>query len=392
MVQIERMAENFKRLVEIDSISKDEKKVCAYLVNQLKSLGAQVEVDRAGENVGGNSGNIIAFISGDRRCAPILLSAHMDTVEPGRGIKVVRKGDNLSSGGDTILGADDKSAVAILLEVLTVLKENQLSHGPLEIVLTICEEVGLLGAKHLDYHKLKADFGYVLDSRDVDGIVTQAPSANRLEIIIAGKAAHAGAEPEKGINAIVVAGRAIADLKIGRIDSETTCNLGLIAGGIATNIVPNQCIIQGEVRSHDPEKLDQVTETIRIHFQKSVEEYRKKGIDKDLPSLEFKVEKDFERLHIPPDHPSVMLARKAASSLGRALIVKTSGGGSDANVFFQHGIITGVLGTGMQAVHTLSENINLQDMYNSSELLLKIVQMHGAEENCPLLQTSRGLV
>lgn len=379
MVNRERLAETFRFLVQTDSVSKEEGALAGKIKEILASLGAEIFVDNAGEPIGGNSGNLIARFKGNTQVPPLLLNAHMDTVEPGRGITAVLKNGTFTSDGTTILGADDKSAIAILLETFKVLQENDLPHGPLELVLTICEEIGLLGAKHLDLSLVTATYGFALDSTDTDGIVTRAPSANRLEFEIHGKAAHAGAAPEKGINAISLAGKAIAGLELGRIDQETTCNIGIIEGGIATNIVPNLVKVKGEVRSHDEEKLNKITDRIVSSFKGVVEDYKRTDIDDELPRVEINIQKDFSRTHIPSDHPVITLAVRAAENLGRIMKTKTSGGGADANIFFEKGILIGVLGTGMQDMHTVRESVKLDDMVRTAELLLEIIRLHSQE-------------
>lgn len=376
MINTDRLADLFMRLVQIDSESKREGKICEALQDLLRSMGAEIHVDEAGQKVGSDSGNLIARFKGNRDVPAMMLNAHMDTVKPGKGVIPHLKDGVFTSEGDTILGSDDKSGVAILLEVVQTIVEKDLPHGPIEVVFTICEEVGLLGAKNLDVTRLSSTFGYALDSRDTEGIVTRAPGANRMEIIVHGKEAHAGAEPEKGINAISVAGKAIAALEIGRIDRETTCNIGVIEGGTATNIVPNRVTIKGEVRSHDPDKLNRVTDGITAAFQSAVDAFKKSGQD-ELPRLEIDLKRDFSRTHIPEDHPVVVLAQEASRNLGRTLTCKTTGGGADANIFFEKGIMTGVLGTGMRDVHTSRENIALADMVKTAELVMEIIRLHG---------------
>ena len=376
MINPERLAETFSRLVQIDSVSRNEAAICSELRNILNDMGAETFVDDAGNAVGGNTGNLIARFRGSVDVPVMMLNAHMDTVEPGNGVKPVYKDGVFTSDGTTILGADDKSAVAILLEVLTVLQEDSLPHGPLEVVLTICEEIGLQGAKNLDISRLTAKFGYALDATDTAGIVTRAPDANHLKFVVYGKDAHAGAAPEKGINAIVIASKAIAGLTIGRIDHETTCNIGVIQGGMATNIVPNQVMINGEVRSHDPKKLADLTQTIVSAFETAVQDYVPQSAEAGRPWLEVEVIPDFTRTHIPDDHPVVILAMNAAQNLGRTLIPKITGGGADANVFFSKGIMTGVLGTGMRDMHTVREWVSLSDMLLTTELVLEIIRLH----------------
>ena len=216
----------------------------------------------------------------------------------------------------------------------------------------------------------------MLDAADTESIVTRAPAANRFEFRIHGKDAHSGSAPEKGINAISLAGKAIAGLELGRIDHETTCNIGVIEGGRATNIVPNLVIVKGEVRSHDEEKLNRVTNEIIASFKGVVDNCRKISLYEGLPDIEIYIDHDFSSTNIPNNHPVIILARQAAATLGRKMSTKTTGGCADSNIFFQKGIITGVIGTGMRDVHTLRESVCLEDMVRTVELLLEIVKLH----------------
>ena len=272
MVNTDRLASSFMDLVSVDSVSRFEGDFAALLKKRLVALGAETAFDGAAHPAASTSGNLIARIDGGCKVSPLLFNAHMDTVEPGRGISATLNDGLFTSMGNTILGADDKSAIAILLEAVAVLKEQNLPHGPLELVFTICEEIGLLGVKHLAFEKLKSPYGYALDATDTDGLITHAPSASHFEIIVHGREAHAGSSPEKGINAIVLASKAIAGLPIGRIDWETTCNIGRIEGGLATNIVAPTATVTGEIRSHSDEKLKSLTEQFAAAFQSAVDE------------------------------------------------------------------------------------------------------------------------
>lgn len=379
MINEKRLGDRFTMLAQIDSESFSEGEIAGVLAGLLKEMGAEVAFDDAGQKVGSNSGNLIARFRGTADVDPIFLSGHMDTVVPGKGVKVQFRDGVFTSDGTTILGSDDKSALAIVLEVMDVVRENSLPCPPVDIVFSICEEVGLMGAKHLDLSMMAARFGYVLDSTDTEGIVTRAPSANKITAKIYGRAAHAGAAPEKGISAIQAASKAIAGLELGRIDAETTCNLGLISGGAATNIVPEYVEVRGESRSHDMETLETVTRGIVDAFESACAALREEG--EDLPRAEVVVEQDFPNTNIPEDHPVIVLARKAAANLGRSMTSKTIGGGADANIFFGKGIVAGVIGTGMTDVHTLKESIRLQDMVDCAALVLEILQLHARGES-----------
>lgn len=374
MIDEERLGKRFAALARIDSESGSEALIAKVLEKELTDLGATVVFDDAGARINGDCGNLVATFNGNTDVEPVMLSGHMDTVVPGKGVKVIFKDGLFTSDGTTILGADDKSALAIILEVMQVIKDNNLPCPPVEVVMTVCEEQGLLGAKNLDYDLLKSKFGYILDAVDTEGIVNRAPEANRISAKIYGRAAHAGGSPENGVSAIYAASCAIAKLELGRIDEETTCNLGLISGGAATNIVPEYVEIHGEARSHDPAKLDKVTQTIVSTFENTMAELQAEG--DTLPRVEMIVENDFPNTSIPEDHVVIKLAKKAAADLGRDMACKTSGGAADANIFFSKGIAAGVIGTGMTDVHTLKESIALKDMVNCAELILEILQIH----------------
>ncbi|MCG8636799.1 MAG: M20/M25/M40 family metallo-hydrolase [Desulfobacterales bacterium] len=376
MINAKRLGDLFTRLAQIDSESRHEAQIAGELETILTGMGAEVVFDDAAEKVGGDCGNLVAKFKGTVDAAPIFLSGHMDTVVPGKGVKVRFEDGVFRSDGTTILGSDDKSALAIIIEVMQVIAENNLPCPPVEVVFTVCEEIGLMGAKEIDLSLMDSTFGYILDSTDTEGIVTRAPSANKITAKVYGRAAHAGAAPEKGISAIYTASKAIAQLELGRIDDETTSNLGLISGGMATNIIPEYVEIHGETRSHDVDMLEKITQNIVSTFEETAAALRADG--EDLPRVEVIVEQDFPNTNIPEDHIAITLARRAAEKLGRPLESKTIGGGADANIFFGKGIVAGVLGTGMTDVHTLNESITLQDMLNTADLVLEILQIHAA--------------
>lgn len=375
MVNEKRLIESFMELVKIDSVSREEKNLADFLIEKLEDLGLEVIIDQAGEKVKSNSGNLIARLKGNiKKATPIMFSAHMDTVVPGKNINPLLKGEKIVSSGKTILGADDKAAIAALLEALHIIKENNIPCGDIEILFTICEEIGLLGAKNLDVSSLNAQIGFVLDSGgQVGKIIDAAPSQNSLEIIIHGKSAHAGSNPEEGINAIQVAGFALSRMKLGRIDEETTTNIGLISGGKATNIVPDKVTLKGEVRSRNEKKLEKYTEQLKKIIGDTAQEFKAKA--------EVKVNKEYFCYNLSPGDQAVSIAVKAAKNIGLQPSLGPSGGGSDANVFNKKGFPAVDLAIGMEKVHTLEEYILIKELKNTTEYILSIINTVASGEN-----------
>ncbi|MEA2088037.1 MAG: M20/M25/M40 family metallo-hydrolase [Candidatus Caldatribacteriota bacterium] len=375
MVNGKRLVESFMELVKIDSVSREEKAVANFLVKKLKDLGLEVTVDRAGEKVKSNSGNIIARLKGSvKKATPIMFSAHMDTVVPGKNIKPICDGEKIVSGGETILGADDKAAIAALLEALHIIKENNIPCGDIEIVFSICEEIGLHGAKNLDISDLNARMAFVLDcGGEVGEIISSAPSQNSLKIIIHGKSAHAGSNPEEGINAIQVAGFVLSRMKLGRIDEETTTNIGIISGGKATNIVPDKVTLEGEVRSRNEEKLEKYTEQLKKIAEDTAQEFKAKA--------EVKINREYYCYNLSADDQVVKIAMKAAKDMGLEPELHPSGGGSDANVFNKKGFPSVDLAIGMEKVHTVDEYILVKNLKNTAKYILSIINTVTSGEN-----------
>lgn len=380
MVDRNRLVSLFLELVQIDSLSRKEREVALRVKRELEVLSAEVVIDDAGEKVGGNTGNVIARIKGNVPTAPsLLLSAHMDTVVPGEGVKPLVEGDIIKTDGRTILGGDDKSGIAIICEAIRTLKERGLPHGDIEVVFTIGEEAGLLGAKHLDFSRLKSRYGLVLDSDQVTRLITKAPAADRMEFRVHGLEAHAGVCPEKGINAIQVAAEAIAQMRLGRIDPETTANIGVIQGGLALNIVPNYAIVRGEARSHDESKLDQQTAHMRRCFQEAATRYRLMLDDRIYGAkVEEEVWRDYPKMDVPETSRIVRLILEAAEKVDLPVETASTGGGSDANIFNRYGIEAVNVGTGMRAIHTVNEYLDVGEMLRSAQLLLQVLQLNAS--------------
>jgi tripeptide aminopeptidase len=376
MIQRERMVDTLIDLVKIDSHSKEELPVAQWLERELKKLGIETHVDDAGTRVGGNSGNIVARFAGTSPDAqPLLLSAHMDTVPPGKGVKPVRTADRIKTDGTTVLGGDDKSGLAVILEVLRTLKEKAVPHGDLEITFSICEEIGLLGAKNLDFAALRAREAIVLDSGHASICTTQGPSADRFEFIVHGLEAHAGLAPENGISAVRIAAEAIAAMPLGRIDPRTTSNVVIVEGGMATNVVPNRCVVRGEARSLDDATLDATTAAIRRSFQDAAARATA-TVDGVLHRgwIEEQSGREYESMHVPDSDPLVKALLAAATATGKSVTTASIGGGSDANVFNRRGIRAVNFGTGMREVHTVNEWLDLADFYACADVVLEFVR------------------
>lgn len=366
-------------LVQIDSLSRKERDVALRLEREMRELGAErVLYDDAGEKVGGNTGNLIALFPGTVPSAPpLLVCAHMDTVVPGEGVRPVVEGDVIRSDGTTVLGGDDKSGVAIICEVLRVLRERGIPRGPIDAVFTICEEKGLVGAKHLDVAALRARSGVVLDSDSPGFLFTRAPAANHLTVRVHGLEAHAGMAPEKGLNAIQIASEAIASMRLGRIDSETTANLGVVHGGAATNIVPKLVEIHGEVRSHSEQKLTEQTEHMRQRFEQAAERHRVslEGVTVRA-RVEFTAAREFDSMNLPDAAPIVRLIVAAGERRNHRVRVTSMGGGCDANILNRRGFEVANLGTGMREMHTVKEWLDVNDMVLAAEVLLEAIALN----------------
>ena len=355
MINESRLIQTFLDLVAIDSPTGHEAAISQDLARRLAALGGAVERDEHGNLIGRWPGQ------GDW----LMLSAHMDTAGADTGIKPQIRDGVIYSDGTTILGSDDKSGVAAILETIQSLQEDGISHPPLEVVISVSEEVGLAGAKLLDKGKLLARRGYVLDAGGPIGtIVTSAPSQDALRITVFGKKAHAGSEPEKGINAIRVAAEAIAALPLGRIDAETTANIGVIEGGTATNIVPDEVHIRGEARSRNNEKLAAQVAAMAAAFQDAAE--------RNSTRVEFKINRSYNAYKLTEETPVVAHAIAAARRLGFTPVLKASGGGADANIYAEHGITCAVISTGMAYVHTPHEHIAIADMVDATRWLAEI--------------------
>ncbi|HCU36270.1 MAG TPA: peptidase M20 [Armatimonadetes bacterium] len=368
MFDAERIAAEFCEFVRIPSISAREKAMAEELRERLQAVGLPTWYDDAQRLVDGEIGNLWSRIDATAGGKPtILLNAHMDTVTPGEDIEPHRDGERLCSLGDTILAADDKTGVAEILAVVREIVANPFPHGDILVCFTIAEETGLNGAKGIDYDSFSADCALVMDGgRTIGQICVGAPSATRMVYEIAGVAAHAGVRPEAGVSAIRAASTAIAGMRLGRIDEQTTSNIGIIEGGRAPNIIPASCRCVGEARSHDEDKLMRQVDHMRRCFEEACY-----AVGATLSVDEVS---SYRAFFLPNEHPLVAAAMAVATELGHEPQPVRGGGGSDANVFNEHGIPAIIMPTGSADPHTLEESVNVEDMGRSADYLLAVIK------------------
>lgn len=365
MINNDRLVKNFIEMVQIDSETRNELEMQQYVSKYLTNLGFDVKTDKAGEKFGSNGNNVIAVKKGTGE--PIILSAHMDTVTPGNGVEVQIDGDIISTKGDTILGGDDKGGIATILEAVETLIENNEDHPTIEIVFTVGEEGGLNGSKYLDYSLISAKKAVIFDTGGKIGtIITQAPGQNVLDITMNGKPAHAGLEPEAGISAIYVAAHAITRMNLFRIDEETTSNIGIINGGVATNIVTPEVKIKAEVRSLNEEKIDKQTAHLVEVLESTAKEFN--------TTVDIDIRKAYNPFTIDSSSAFLNSYCDAMKECDVEPILKSTGGGSDANNFNENGIEAINVSINMCKVHTTDEYIAISDMCSAANILCKFLK------------------
>jgi tripeptide aminopeptidase len=367
MINEQRLLNEFLELVQIDSETKFETEIAKVLKQKFTDLGVEVFEDDTTAQTGHGAGNLICTLPGTMdNIDSIYFTCHMDTVVPGKGIKPSIQDGYVVSDGTTILGADDKAGLAVIFETIRVLKEQSLPHGTIQFVITVGEESGLVGAKAIDPTLLKAKFGYALDSDGkVGNIVVAAPTQAKVKATIYGKTAHAGVAPEKGVSAITIAAKAVAKMPLGRIDEETTANIGRFEGGSQTNIVCDRVDILAEARSLVPEKMEAQVAKMKEAFETvaaSMGGRAEVDIQVMYPGFKFAA----------GDHV-VEVARKAAAKINRSCKLVNSGGGSDANVIAGFGIPTVVLSVGYEEIHTTNEKMPIEELNKLAEMTLAII-------------------
>ncbi|MDK8179373.1 M20/M25/M40 family metallo-hydrolase [Paenibacillus sp. UMB4589-SE434] len=374
MVQQQRLIQHFLQLIQVDSETKYERDICNLLKQQFSELGLEVVEDDTTAVTGHGAGNLIVTwpaSTGQEQMTRLFFTSHMDTVTPGKGIKpIVDEDGMIHSDGTTILGSDDKAGLAAMFEAIRVIQENDISHGQIQFVITVGEESGLQGARAMDASYLQADLGYALDSNgEVGAIAVAAPAQAKIQMEIYGKSAHAGVNPEDGISAIQVAGKAIARMSLGRIDHETTANIGRFEGGGATNIVTDYVKLDAEARSIVQEKVERQVASMKEALESAAADFGAQAV--------FESKLMYPGFHFEEGDEVVQLAARAIEGLGLKTRVFHSGGGSDANIFNGFGVPTVNLAVGYLDIHTTKERIHSDDLVKTAELVVAIIKEAG---------------
>lgn len=366
MINNEKVLERFFDYIKIDSETGFEKEMGERLVKDFTELGMEVYADNIGTKIDSTGTNVYAFLKGDESKETMLFSAHMDTVVPGKNIEPIIEDGYIKSKGETILGGDDKSGIVAIVEAIRTIKENNLENRPVEVLITIREESGLKGSKNADYSRLKAKKAVVLDSSgDVGKVMLSAPGQLSINAEFIGKKAHAGVAPEEGISAIAVAAKAISNMKLLRIDEETTANIGVLKSEYPTNIVPDSCVLVAEARSRNNDKLIAQGEHMRACMEDACKEYG--------ATLNCKIETSYESYKVDENSELPQFIKAKFAEAGITTVFGSSGGGSDANIFAKNGIESVVLATGMDKVHTTNEQITVENLNNIAKVTLALM-------------------
>jgi tripeptide aminopeptidase len=361
----DRLHRTFETLCRIESPSGQERACADWVAEELRAMGLEVDEDGAGPAAGSDAGNLLARIPGATGLS-LLLCAHLDTVPPTAPVEPERINGGWQNRNPAILGADNKAAVAAMIELARRLTGGEAPPAGVELLFTVSEENGLRGAANFDVGRLTSAFGYVFDHASPIGeMVMAAPTYQRFQVELGGRAAHAGIRPEEGRSAIFAAARAIAGLPLGRLDEVTTCNVGVIAGGTATNVVPERCTVEGEVRGHDDARVESVLTEVIDAFQDAAD-----GAECDLDVV---VERVFRGYRVSPREPAVALAEQALRACGYTPRPITTGGGADANVFRLAGFPCVNLADGSERNHQPDERISSEALEGLLELMIELV-------------------
>ncbi len=367
MIQTDRLVQTFCGLVALDSPSYGERAVADYIRDRLRRLGISCKEDCAGEALGGSCGNLFARVPGLPEKPALLFCTHMDTVEPARGKRAVLHADGMiTSAGDTVLGADDFAGVAALLEVLEVLAQEHLLHRPVELLFTAAEEPYCAGVRHFDFSQCTAKTGFVLDlTGPVGTAAIAAPTILSFTVELQGRAAHAGFAPEAGVNAIEIAARGLAQIRQGRLDAGTTLNFGKISGGTAVNIVPERCVLHGEIRSMKHERALSVYEAVCEAFHREAEaQGASVKTACDIPVQAYRASEQSD---------AVVRFQRACQAAGLPVKLVETFGGSDNAALQAHGVDGIVAANAMFGCHTTAEYTTVEDLRKTAELVYRLI-------------------
>jgi tripeptide aminopeptidase len=374
-LNIDTLLKNFFEILKIKSISRNERNLFDFIKIKLENLGLTVFEDDSGSKFEGNTGNLIATYTPKviKNNPPIFLSAHLDTV-PHNSIvdPEIIEGKIINRNSSEILGSDDKAAIAAILEAFSFLINNNIPTGIIYIIFTVGEELALFGSRYIDTRLIDAQYGFVFDADgSVGSIINKAPYHNRLNFKIFGKASHAGVSPDKGINSIKSAALAIADMPSGRIDEETTCNIGIIKGGVETNIVPELTEVNAEARSMDMDKLNKLTNEMIDHFLKAS--------NLSGTRLEYEILREYDGYEIAMDSVTIKIAKYAFDKIGIKPKIKSTGGGSDTNNFNSKGMEAVNLSSGIENCHSAEEYIKVEELGKLVKLIIEICRFNKEE-------------
>lgn len=366
MLSKERMIDNFLEMLQVYSPSKGEKEMCDWLEDYLTKRRIEFKSDNAGTGYGGNGRNIVAHIPGTQKGMPIGFGAHTDQIEPCKEVKAVIEGNIIRTDGTTTLGGDDKGGIAVILEAIEDLLESGAPHRDIYLVFTCSEEISMQGTKHMDLSILPCKDLVLADATGDTGVIAyKAPAMEAIQVTFHGKKAHAGIEPEKGINAICAASKVIANMHIGRINPYTTSNIGRIEGGGATNVVTDEVTFTAEIRSHSMEKLASELAYMEACCKEAAEAM---GAE-----YTFEHELAYPTLSVELDCGLVEVTKEAMVKEGIEPDLQIIGGGSDANVLAGHGYRSVILGIGMRNVHTVDESIDTEEMWKATKVIRRMM-------------------
>lgn len=367
MINKERLLNEFLELVRISSQTENERKLADLLTCKLQSMGLTVFEDQVNEKIGGNAGNLFAQLKGDPDLPKTVFMAHMDTVPPCATVNPVIRDGIIYTDGTSVLGGDNKSGIATILEAVRCVQEQGIVHGDVQIVFTVAEETGLKGSKNIDPKLLDADMGFAVDSTGTPGeFVITTPGMYILHFELRGKAAHAGVMPENGVNALLAAAKAVAAAPQGRIDADTTANFGLFSGGSAINTVADYAKVIGEARSRCPQKLAAQVRAMTETFER---------ISKEMGTqLTISMDKALSPYLLTEQDEVYQVTAQAIAELGLVPVAKVSSGGSDANSLNEFGIPSTVLATGQMKGHTTEEYIAIEHLKQTAAIIFTIIK------------------